>query len=504
MPNRRNGWISGLAGLILAGCGQVGSRRDYVDVDRLVRAATEQAPGSADPMATVVGPGPAPVDAAGVQPVEAYIGRALAENRGVQAARFNLIAMKERIPQATALADPMVENTIWPFPSNAPQYSLMGYGPYALMISQQFPWIGTLRLRGAAAEQEVQVALAELCTAQVDVVAAVKRAYYDLHLAERNERILAENRDLAGDFVEIARVRYESGNTSQQDVLRAENVITEVDAERATVRQQHAVARAALARQLHVDPESDLRTLDDLPTAELPARIESLYALATAARPELRGQLATVGRDVREAQLARLKYKPDVTVGIGYMTMSRDNAASPAADGRDNVGLTVGFNLPVYRGKLDAAVREAEARAIADTRRLEDLRDETLEQVKSSYAEAEGRREVLDLFRGAYLPRSRQALEVATSDYVSGRLDFLSLITAWREVLQVELQIARYEAELGRALADLERAVGTQLASGPPVAIPEDGTDEPPPPIDEEGPFAQPDGPRDATPPALQ
>ena len=88
-----------------------------------------------------------------------------------------MLALRERIPQVTALDDPVVSNTIYPIPSVAPQYSLMGYNPYNLMLAQQFPWFGTLRLRGEAAEQDVKVALAELGAAELDAVAAVKRAY---------------------------------------------------------------------------------------------------------------------------------------------------------------------------------------------------------------------------------------------------------------------------------------------------------------------------------------
>lgn len=174
--------------------------------------------------------------------------------------------------------------------------------------------------------------------------------------------------------------------------------------------------------------------------------------------------------------------------------MSRRNAESDTADGRDNIGLTVGFNLPIYRGKLEAGVREAEARAVADAKRYENLRDETYQEVKEAFAEARTRREILDLFRGTYLPRSRQALEVAATDYRVGKLDFLSLITAWRELLQVEVQIARVEADLGRALATLatlERSVGTQLSSDPSaVRGLENGA---PPPPTGPGPFAPPD-----------
>ena len=104
---------------------------------------------------------------------------ALAENRAVQSARFNVLAMKSRIPQVTALDDPVFQSSIWPFPKNPPQYTT-GYTPYEQTITQEFPWFGTLALRGQAAEQEVRIALFELAPRQLETIAQVKRAYYDL------------------------------------------------------------------------------------------------------------------------------------------------------------------------------------------------------------------------------------------------------------------------------------------------------------------------------------
>ena len=128
--------------------------------------------------------------------MDAYIRRALAENRTVQAAYHNVRSLLHRIPQVTALDDPVVSNTIYPIPSVAPQYSLMGYNPYNLLLAQQFPWFGTLRVRGEAADRDVRIALAELAAAQLDAVAAVKRAYHDLHSGERTGEILAESRQI--------------------------------------------------------------------------------------------------------------------------------------------------------------------------------------------------------------------------------------------------------------------------------------------------------------------
>src|SRR5204863_2595251 len=124
-----------------------------------------------------------------------------------------------RIPQVTMLDDPVAANTIFPIPSVAPQYSLMGYNPYNVTLAQQFPWFGTLRLRGEAAEKDVQVALAELAAAQLDAVSAVKRAYYDLYASEKADEILSESRGVLDDFRALARERLTTGGT-EQDVLR--------------------------------------------------------------------------------------------------------------------------------------------------------------------------------------------------------------------------------------------------------------------------------------------
>jgi outer membrane protein, heavy metal efflux system len=304
---------------------------------------------------------------------------------------------------------------------------------------------------------------------------------------------------MAVDFVEFAKVRVRAGG-SQQDLLRAEVVISDLDREILRIRQGVTTARADLAQQLHIDPETDLRTLPDVPIEGVPTEIDRLYRLAVAARPELRGRLAAVSRDAVAVELAKKRYYPNVTLGLSYMDMEKTNAVTPkTASGFPNVGLTAGFNLPVYRKKLAAGVCEAEARALADAKLYDAERDATYREVKDLITQAKTQREIIGLFRGSILPKSEQALEAAATDYKVGNVDYLTLITAWREVLQIQLQVAQVEAELGKALASLERAVGVQLNAHPPA--PDLGTATNPmsapilPTPEGTGPFRRPRGP---------
>jgi outer membrane protein, heavy metal efflux system len=467
------------------GCAQTARRPDALKLDGQVGPAADHPPDAvqpAQPMAMASDPVPAPPELTGPQPVDAFIRRALAENRTVQAAYHNVQSLRHRIPQVTTLDDPVASNSVFPIPSVAPQYSLMGYNPYNLTLAQQFPWCGTLRLRGEAAERDVHVALAELAAAQLDTVAAVKRAYYNLYAGLKVEEILTENRTILEDFQAIARERLAAGG-SQQDVIRAGTLISELDRNLVENKQGIAAARAALARQLHLSPEADFRTLPGLSLAAVPTEFERLFRLAVAARPELQGRLAAVARDETAVELARKRFYPNLTLGLTYMDMEKTNAVTlKSASGFPNVGLFVAFNLPVYRDKYRAGVCEAEQRTLADAKIYEAQRDETASEIQDFVVQVKTQQGVLSLLRDGILPRSKESFDLARSDYGKGNVDYATVQSALREVLQVRLQITQVEAELGKALASLERAVGCEINEHPP-------TPAAPPPPATPGPF---------------
>jgi outer membrane protein TolC len=310
--------------------------------------------------------------------------------------------------------------------------------------------------------------LAELAAAQLDTVAAVKRAYYSLYASIKVEEILGQNREILEDFRAIARERLATGG-SQQDVLKSDILISELDREVANNQQGIASARAALARHLHIRPDTKLRPLRELALEAVPGELDRLNRLAVAARPELQGRLAAIARDEKSIELARKRYYPNVTLGLSYMDMDKTNATVPrAASGSPNLGLFVGLNLPVHQPKYRAGVCEAQERAIADAKLYEAQRDETFSEIQDLMVQAQVQQNVLNLLRESILPRTRESLKLARSDYAKGNVDYATVLSGLRESLQIEIQIAQVEAELGKALASLERAVGCQINEHPP------------------------------------
>jgi outer membrane protein TolC len=264
-------------------------------------------------------------------------------------------------------------------------------------------------------------------------------------------------------------------------VLRADLEIANVENEMIRLRQQLAGGQARLARVLHVAPHSKLLALDRLPPEQVPRDLERLQQQAVAARPELHAQLAAIQRDRQAVELARLDYKPDMTLGFAWIDVS-NAGVSPVSNGRDVFLLTTGVNLPIYTKRLDSSVRSAEAKAVSTAREYDAIRDGTLESVTDLFSQARSQQELLILFEEDILPKARQTLDVSSRAYNVGEVDFLQLIDNWRQLLRYEVNYRRLEASLRQTLAELERVVGG--FTGPPVEmLPVPREQEPSPPM---------------------
>jgi outer membrane protein TolC len=421
--------------------------------------ATAQAPGI---HAQAAVPPVAP-PLAGPQPVEVCIAYALAQNPDIQVARKRVEAAGERVPQAASLEDPTLSVMGYPFYPDVPQ-TAGGRATARIAATQAIPWFGKLDTRAEMAEAETEMARRELAAAELAVIEQVKRAYYELHYVQKAIRITEDDKKLLIDLSKIAEVKYGTGTVSQQDVLRAQVEVSNLNSELIRLRQQLDSSQARLAQLLHVSPETPLRAAEELPKEQAPHDLEQLYQQAVAARPELQAQLAAIQRDRRSVDLARLAYFPDPALSVEWMGMTTSGALSPLADGVPDVGIGMMVNVPIYRKRLDAGVREAEAKTVASARKYDSLRDQTVQEVKDLFVQATSQYELIRLFRDDIIPKADQTLRVSMSAYEVGRVDFLQLIDNWRQLLRFQITYQRLESQLQQTLASLDRVVGGQLS----------------------------------------
>jgi cobalt-zinc-cadmium efflux system outer membrane protein len=126
---------------------------------------------------------------------------------------------------------------------------------------------------------------------------------------------------------------------------------------------------------------------------------------------------------------------------------------------------------PWSRGKIDARVAEQTAAIQTAKARTQAAENIVRLAVQEAYVRATSAQDRAVLLRTTILPQSQQTLEVSRVAYQTDRVDFQALIDNQRVLLDVNLEYFRALSEFTQALADLERATGTDLPSGTTATV---------------------------------
>jgi outer membrane protein TolC len=394
---------------------------------------------------------------------EAFTEAVVMRNASLEAMRQAVMAATARIKPAGALEDPMLSV------SAAPRTFGTATGPMGdIEISQALPWWGTLDARTEVARAEAEAATHDVEALRLRVAALARGAFSDWVFVHRALEINAANQAVLGELRNIARVRYTTGQAPQEDVLQADVSRTMLRQQRLELERQRTVIQARMNALLDRKPQEAIPQPAELPVvATLPA--EERLAERALAHPQLRELQAEESAAHAREHLEEKERYPKFGVSAGYNNMWSDPAQRPM------VGLSI--TLPIDQEKYRAAIDAARAQARRSASMLEDQRASVLADLASAYAATREAAQSLELYRNELVPLARATLEVARSEYGSGRGDFLNVLTAEQHRLDIELGLVRMESEYYQRLAQLEQASGGGLLMKPD-RVPSEGENQ--------------------------
>lgn len=392
----------------------------------------------------------------------ALISEALEGNPRVRAAFLETRAAESRITQAAALPDPALsftQHVVGPQTRVGPQLS-------SVSVTQSLPWFGTLSDRRAMASSSSAMQSEGYYEQRAEVVRQVKLAYYDLAYLDEALRITGEEEQLLLHYEALARARYSQGFGQQQEVVKLQAEVTRVLNRRQELIGQRTDFEAALnilANRPVNTPVAPMR-VGDRPTISLDD--EQLHATGLHERPEVRSARLRIERDEHGVSLARRRYRPGLTVGVAWGSVlgrgdDLGRANPPPDNGRDTWSLTLGASIPVFRSSYDAGVREAAARLSAAEEAYRDAANGVSLGVRSMAFRLTTIEGQLALFERALLPQAEQALRATEEAYSGGVTGVLELLDSEEMLLDVRLGLARLQADYMKALAEMERAIGS-------------------------------------------
>jgi len=405
------------------------------------------------PSASSVEEGPAPALS-----LPALVREALDRNPEIQMAARVVEAKQARVGLAGALPDPMVvygvinEGRPVPFETVGER----DFSEVYVGVSQEVPYPGKRGLRTQAAREEAAAGEAAYEAVRRRVVADVSTAYYDLYAAHAALDVVEQNRQLLEQLSKVAATRFSVGQGTQQDVLEAEVELSRVEERRSQLEARRAIVEARLASLLFKHPKETWGRPSPLRETTWADSLEELLTRAEEQSPVLRGRARLVASGERKLDLARKEKLPDLGFNFAYHSRG-------GLDPLYTFGGTI--SLPNLHGRQAKALEEAAADLSGARSAVDAARMEVRYAVTEAHRMATTADRLVRLYDEGILKQARLSLDSAIAQYRVSRVDFLTVITSWRRLLDYDLMYHEQLAEREKALARLAVHVGGLAAA---------------------------------------
>lgn len=449
------------------------------------------------------------------------------------------LAALERIPQAASLDDPMLEFGYWLQSDDS---------RYRVMLSQTFPWFGTLKTRAAQASADADAALTRLYAERNRVFAEVKNAYFDYAYLGESVKTTETQAALLTYMESVEQSRYGLGLSSEADLLRVQTEQTRLQDRYDGYLQYRAALSARLNAAMGRESGGDLPWPQPMELPPPPPPAPVVLARLRVSSPELAEADHLLESREQGIALAKKAGFPNFTLALEYVDMKDMTQPNPygplvdvvgVADGislrprpldlpalpgpnatplarlqgaaefarslrgqttpgvpgnlmglntlakaenewdnetvKDEVMVTVGMNLPIWRKRVRAGIREAaymKEAAEHDKRRRAVSLNAAAHTAMFGMDDAMRRVRVLN---DSLIPQAKRTCETLQSTYAAGdpSASFLDVLSSVQTLLDFELEMVAAKRDLLNAAADLESILGGPWANkGTPAPEP--------------------------------
>ena len=395
---------------------------------------------------------------------------ALANDAQLAAARAQLIALQERLPQGRAGLLPTIGvsgNTTWNDVQSVTDRQYNGHG-YTLQLTQPlFRWQNIVQYD----QSKLQVAQAEaqFATTRQDLALRVTQAYFDVLLAQDTVGVLETQKTAVTEQLESAKKNFEVGTTTITDTHEAQARFDLTVAQLIAAQNDLEVKRQALRLIIGKEPEAlkALRSGVQLQRPQ-PENMQKWVEAAESGAYAVQVQQLALDIATMEMDKTRAGHYPTVDAVATYGYSKSGTAVGVGAGGEVFTGAattssTIGLqlNLPIYQGGFVSS-REREVAA---------LRDKAFSDLESARrgAALAARQAYLGVTSGlSQVSALNQALVSSQSALESNKLGYEVGVRINIDVLNAQQQVTATRRDLAKAKYDtlisqlrLKTAAGT-------------------------------------------
>jgi outer membrane protein TolC len=335
-----------------------------------------------------------------------------------------------------------------------------------MQLMQMIPWLGRLHAEERRARLEAMAAQTQYEAERLRVIGDLRATWYTLYVLQKQIETTEADKAQLESLVTTANARVRTGNAEPGDVLMATLELSGLEEQLLTYRQQAAASTAELNRLAGRDAGTPV-VPPSVIDVELPDwNHELLREVAFERQPELNAARLQTAATRWGIEVARLRRRPDLSFGVGWVAMDAPGAMDPAA-GRDSVTLAASASIPLWQRKYDAMVSEASREHLASHASEDEISLRLDALLRDLWEQARASQQTVELYEKSIIPQARQTYEADQASLMNNAVTFDRVIRDYRTLLTLQLGYHRALGQLATSIARIRQAVGDDLLESP-------------------------------------
>lgn len=376
-------------------------------------------------------------------------------NPEILAAKKRWEASLARVPQMKSLDNPQVGVSFEKIPKGTLKFDKVMPEDRMLSVSQTFPFIGKLSLKGKIAIAESQMAAGEYQDKRLEIINKVKNAYYDLFLNYKEIELNEESLKLLKGILNISETKYITGLALQEDIFKINLEIKGIETVIMNLKEGQSAKRTRINALLNRPPEDPLGDPVLEEDISFNMDIGSLYKLTLENQPELSVFSYAIERNKNAKALAKKSFLPDLTAQIGMRGIT---------SGIGPWDLMMALTLPLwFWTKQRYEIKEAIANLDEAKASYEAMKNRALSETKDMAVNVEIAKNQINLYKNNSIPILEGSIKSSLEAFSSGKGDLAALIDNARLAAEAKMSYYKALTEYNMSLSGLERIVGEEL-----------------------------------------
>lgn len=331
-------------------------------------------------------------------------------------------------------------------------------------LKQSIPFPSKLSLKGKIAAKESEAAYARYILGVRAMIESLKSYFYDYYFVSRSINTLEAEKLILGNIRESIRSKYEVVRSSQQDLIKVDLEISEIDKKMFGLKKQKNLLKAQINIILDqpADRKINIPLGYKLKVKGFKASKEDLLKQALSESPHIAIDRLQLEKQQYKSSLAKQGYIPDFSIMAEYIEIGSGETTADN-DGQNAWAVGAGIKIPLWFWKVNSEIKSENLKLESEKYKVKNKENLLTLKVEDLFFRLKTETQLMDLYDNVILPQALQNFSVSRIEYENGAIDFLNWLDAERNLISIKIADLKQAVDYKKSLARLEYIIGQDL-----------------------------------------